>query len=150
MLLSLKNLTSHQVQFFFASVDELIGDAWSPFLAKVSTHVSPVKQGNERLVALELIKCCHDVLESCGLSVDDIEQACRAFCESKDSACVTDFLKRAEMVTPFESADGTLEVHKITPQELACVTFICFNYRFREFSPSSLEPLVRIFFSFWK
>ena len=143
-LLSLKNLTSHQVQFFFASVNELIGDAWSPFLAKVSTHVSPVKQGNERLVALELIKCCHDVLESCGLSVDDIEQACRAFCESKDSACVTDFLKRAEMVTPFESADGTLEVHKITPQELACVTFMCFNYRLREFSPSSLEPLVRI------
>ena len=55
-LLSLKNLTSHQVQFFFASVNELIGDAWSPFLAKVSTHVSPVKQGNERLVALELIR----------------------------------------------------------------------------------------------
>lgn len=78
------------------------------------------------------------------ISVDDIEQACRSFCESKDSACVTDFLKRAEMVTPLESADGTLGVHKITPQELACVTFICFNYRFREFSPSSLEPLVRI------
>lgn len=145
-LMSLKSLTSNQVQFFFASVNEQIEDAWSPFLAKVSTHVSPVKQGNEQLVALELIKCCHDVLESCGLSVDDMEQSCLSFCKSKDSTYVTDFLKRAEMVTPIESAseNDILGVHKITPQELACVTFICFNYRFREFSPSSVEPLVRI------
>lgn len=145
-LVSLKNLTSNQVQFFFASVNELIEDAWSPFLAKVSTYVNPVKQGNEQLVALELIKCCHDVLESCGVSVDDMEQACLSFCKSKDSTYVTDFLKQAEMVTPIESAseNDILGVHKITPQELACVTFICFNYRFREFSPTSIEPLVEI------
>ena len=144
-LAALKNLTPEQVQFFFASVNELIEDSWSPFLAKVAIHVNPAKMGTENLIAIEVIKCCYDILESCGLSSGDMEQACISFCESKDASYITDYLQRTEMAVPTESTkDSTLGTRKITPQELACVSFICFNFAFREFSPSSLEPLVRI------
>lgn len=143
-LVALKGLTPDQVQFFFASVNELIEDAWSPFLVQVSTHISPNKLGNNQVVAHELIKCCSEILESCGLAIEDMEQACHSFRESKDGACITDYLKRAETVTPAKSPDETLEIHKITPQELACVSFICFNYSFRKYAPSSFGPLVKI------
>lgn len=144
-LLSVKPLTSDQVQHFFASVNEEIEDAWSPFLVKAATHINPAKLGNNQLIANEIIICCHDILESCGLSMDDMHRACMAFCESKEASCITDYLRQADMTTPQKSEDSvTLEVHKITPQELACVSFICFNYSFREYSPNSLAPLVTI------
>lgn len=144
-LRSVKSLTPDQVRFFFSSVNDEIKDAWSPFLAKTATHINPAKPGNNLLIAKEIIKCTHEILKSCGLSIEDMKRACMAFCESKDASCITDYLKQADKATPPKSADNaTLKMPKITPQDLACVSFICFNYSFREYDSTSLAPLVTI------
>ena len=140
-LLMIKELSADQIQFFFASVNECIDDGWIPFLTKASLNINPNKSGNEKKTVDEIIKCCADALDACGLNISDLEETFKTFRENKDETTITNYLEKVES---YEPAPDKTELHNITAQELACVTYIYLILQCRSYDSSNYGMIVKV------
>lgn len=145
-LKTVKGLTDAQASQFFSSVNEVFEDAWAPFLTKASLQIDPNKMGNNFIISSTIIDCCAYILEDHGLSGDELFKQVELFKTTKDEKCITSFLKFASQFDPKANpnANEKFTPPKISPQELACVTFIYFNLECRHYFQATVDPLLKI------
>ena len=142
---SAKDLNAERIPHFFASINEQIEEAWAPFLSKIAINVNPNKTGIERMIVDEILKCCENVMEDCGLPAEALEKASQEFCESKNEEVITKYLhtySRAEPAAPVQ--EGLPPTRKITDPELACVSYAYLTLAVRASYPSDYQLLVKL------
>lgn len=141
----IKELPAEQIHDFFITAEELLGEAWAPFLAKASLNVDPNKTGNDFLICDEIINSCEIILRDCGLDPEAIIQVSNSFCETKDADLISRYLNEVEQHKPRAVKNNDANTARtITSQELACVAYVCLTLDCRSYAPASYNLLVKI------
>ena len=121
-LLRVKALSAEQADEFLAVAKQHLQEDWLPFLTKVSLELEPHKWGNHHTLSTCVILACTDALNVHGIVSNKLEESREAFLKTKNDQYIRDFLT---MASPIDTENT--EVRRITRQELACITFICFS-----------------------
>ena len=129
-LLLVKALSAEQADEFLAVAKQHLQEDWLPFLTKVSLELEPHKWGNHHTLSTCVMLACTDVLNDRNIDSEKLVECSEAFLKTKDSQHIRDFLTTASSINT-----ENIEVRRITPQELACITFICFSLDCKGQSP---------------
>lgn len=133
-LLQTKTLSKEQVDDFLTVAKQHLQENWLPFLTKVSLELEPHKWGNHQILSDRVIVACTHVLDACSIDSQKLEECSEAFLKVKDERHILDFLTMASQIDT-EDSEGS----RITRQELACITFICFSLDCRKQAPRDYQ-----------